>query len=1117
MAEVKNAFIKSKMNKDLDSRLIPNGEYRDAKNIQVSRSQGEDVGALENILGNAVTVNGDFATDASAPNIECIGYVVDESSSFIYLFFTDYTDPYAGDVSSYSTTAKNFIYAYNILTGERTKLLQGAFLNFSTNKPIIGVNLLENLLFWTDNRNQPRKINTSIAISNGVSYYNSEDKISVAKYNPYQSIELLKPSTTTGVTTVTTTTTAGITDSNILPVNSAAGIVIGKGVTGTQVEANTYVTGVNGLNITVNKLQTITSGATIKFADSETTMYNVSNEFLPPQSTAFVNGVVSNTATFNIDNRKGTINVGFFVTGEGVVANTTVINYNTTSNSLQVSSNQTLDDNTKLSFSQLNPYYNASFSGDPQYLEDKFVRFSYRFKFVDGEYSLIAPFTQAAFIPKQDGYFVVGDEDQTVASTVVEFMENKVDKIDLQIPLPSTSNNLESNYLITEMDIIYKESDSNVVQVVETIPVSSISGSSSTYIYTYTSQKPYKTLPSDEIIRVYDKIPVKALGQEIISNRVVYSNFQNKHTPPNFIDYQVSVGDKLSTSVAGSAKSTVEYPNHNVKENRNYQVGVVLADKFGRQSTVILSNNTSNLSSGFGSDTVYLPYNSTNNSITFLGNSIKTKFNAVFSGVGFDKNEINGIPGLYNGNAASPDYNPLGWYSYKIVIKQNEQEYYNVYAPSAMKGTPYYTGSISAINPSGQNASFITLINDNINKVPRDLTEVGPQDKQFRSSAVLFGRVDLADPTFNPGTYPGKNAQYFPGRRSFTTNTIENLFDLFDVADFNATGTAPPITDSNNPYYSFFRSESNPFIAELITSQDADDQFGAINSGYTNSLVYTKYDNLSILETKPVTSRLDIYWETSTSGLVSELNEAINQGSTQAALISGWDYDHTEASSPGDFISGSSFAFQDILGGSISSIYSVTMSVTNGANEDVTSRFSLIRNGSSTNNSFKVQIASGEYFYYDTNNLKNIFNFVFSVTISNGDPASNVSKLNQSLTNIVPIISNNNSDTIMLSKGARDVPLVGGTPTGKATGVNGSNPAGGKSTDNLIFSISAQSGAGSFEIDTTDGISVINTNGTSVGDGTFQLKLEDGGSPSNLSVTKTFSVNFEEVNDPEPF
>ena len=30
--------------------------------------------------------------------------------------------------------------------------------------------------------------------------------------------------------------------------------------------------------------------------------------------------------------------------------------------------------------------------------------------------------------------------------------------------------------------------------------------------------------------------------------------------------------------------------------------------------------------------------------------------------------------------------NTLGWYSYKIVVKQSEQDYYNVYLPSAMKG-----------------------------------------------------------------------------------------------------------------------------------------------------------------------------------------------------------------------------------------------------------------------------------------------------------------------------------------------------------------------------------------------------------------------------------------------
>ncbi len=48
----KHSFTDSKMQKDLDSRLVSPREYRDAVNVAVSRSEGADVGALENILGN---------------------------------------------------------------------------------------------------------------------------------------------------------------------------------------------------------------------------------------------------------------------------------------------------------------------------------------------------------------------------------------------------------------------------------------------------------------------------------------------------------------------------------------------------------------------------------------------------------------------------------------------------------------------------------------------------------------------------------------------------------------------------------------------------------------------------------------------------------------------------------------------------------------------------------------------------------------------------------------------------------------------------------------------------------------------------------------------------------
>ena len=71
MAEIKNNFIKSKMNKDLDDRLVPTGEYRDALNIAISRSEGENVGALENVLGN------DLIFDEEN-EYTCIGYFSDD-------------------------------------------------------------------------------------------------------------------------------------------------------------------------------------------------------------------------------------------------------------------------------------------------------------------------------------------------------------------------------------------------------------------------------------------------------------------------------------------------------------------------------------------------------------------------------------------------------------------------------------------------------------------------------------------------------------------------------------------------------------------------------------------------------------------------------------------------------------------------------------------------------------------------------------------------------------------------------------------------------------------------------------------------------------------------------
>ena len=52
MPEIKNTFTQGKMNKDLDERIIPSGQYRDALNVKVGTSDDASVGTVQNILGN---------------------------------------------------------------------------------------------------------------------------------------------------------------------------------------------------------------------------------------------------------------------------------------------------------------------------------------------------------------------------------------------------------------------------------------------------------------------------------------------------------------------------------------------------------------------------------------------------------------------------------------------------------------------------------------------------------------------------------------------------------------------------------------------------------------------------------------------------------------------------------------------------------------------------------------------------------------------------------------------------------------------------------------------------------------------------------------------------------
>ena len=137
---------------------------------------------------------------------------------------------------------------------------------------------------------------------------------------------------------------------------------------------------------------------------------------------------------------------------------------------------------------------------------------------------------------------------------------------------------MQTDLNVEEIDILFKESDSNTINVIENVSIARVQAQTagSVYEYEYQSTKPYKVLPSSETTRTYDKVPVRALSQEVISNRIVYGNFINKHTPPATIDYNVAVSPKSTFNLGGgTATVRVQADSGSVDIGINTVVGVI--------------------------------------------------------------------------------------------------------------------------------------------------------------------------------------------------------------------------------------------------------------------------------------------------------------------------------------------------------------------------------------------------------------------------------------------------------------------------------------------------------------------------------------------------------------
>ena len=466
MPEIKNNFLQGKMNQDLDERLIPNGQYRDALNIEVSTSEEAGAGTAQNILGNTLSSGDILIYD----HCECIGSIADEKNNKLYWFVhcndRDAIIEYDELLNRSQTILCDMFYLAGATDGSNPPLEQ--FLKFS-NKKITGINIIDDFLFWTDGNNEPKKVN-----------------IRKAK----------------------------------------------------------------------EKQKTLGTG---------------------------------NGQTINHHSRYWGLDSSPFIREEHLTV---------------IKKKPLLAPKVKINFSSVTK------TASNRIFERAFVRFCTRYKYADGEYSAYSPFTQVVFNP----IYKSGLNNFNYFSTEESYntsMTNVIESVDLYGLI-----NSDANEDVVQVDILAKIENSPNVYSIKSIKrtdaeweqgkeffqesLGSIAAEEDQIFskgkFTVKSESIHAIIPNSQNLRPWDNVPKKALAQEVTGNRIVYGNYTQGYSLKDVFNNDINID--LIVDVEKREEEFTSYVKKGrgkktIKSQRDYKLGVVYADEYGRETPVLTSDSAS--------------------------------------------------------------------------------------------------------------------------------------------------------------------------------------------------------------------------------------------------------------------------------------------------------------------------------------------------------------------------------------------------------------------------------------------------------------------------------------------------------------------------------------------
>tara|TARA_R110000787_G_scaffold284584_2_gene398491 strand:+ start:17340 stop:21689 length:4350 start_codon:yes stop_codon:yes gene_type:complete len=161
------------MDMDTDERFVAKTDYRKAVNCRINASDEDSAGTVENIRSNKHIINPNFTSGT------VIGSYEDLNANVVYYFVHG------------GITGTDSIFKYDPQNELIETVLQSNILNFGKHKLITGVNVLgddqdkfpQGLLYWTDDKNPPRKINIDKALTGGYPVIDAQT-LNAIKYPP---------------------------------------------------------------------------------------------------------------------------------------------------------------------------------------------------------------------------------------------------------------------------------------------------------------------------------------------------------------------------------------------------------------------------------------------------------------------------------------------------------------------------------------------------------------------------------------------------------------------------------------------------------------------------------------------------------------------------------------------------------------------------------------------------------------------------------------------------------------------------------------------------------------------------------------------------------------------